>query len=179
MALSAGESWIESGANVLLFASSGTGRSHITAVIGVSLVEKGWRVLFTRASEVVQRLQVARRELNLANAIDKLDKHDLIILDDMTYVRKDQAETSVLFELIGRRYEGRSLLITANQPFGEWGKVFPGPAMTLATIDYLVYHSTILEMNAESYQRHTAVTNRKRPLIHPQVTKKRPDHWLD
>ena len=163
MALAAGESWIESGANVFLFGPSGTGKSHIAAAIGVSLIEKGWRVLFTRASELVQRLQVARRELNLENAIDKLDKYDLIILDDITYVSKDQAETSVLFELIGHRYESRSLLITANQPFGEWGKVFPDPAMMLATIDRLVHHSTILEMNAESYRRRTAATNRKRP----------------
>ena len=65
---------------------------------------------------------------------------------------KDQAETSVLFELIGTRYERRSMLITANQPFGEWGKVFPDQAMTLAAIDRLVHHSTIFEMNVESYR---------------------------
>jgi DNA replication protein DnaC len=67
----------------------------------------------------VQRLQVARRELALESAIAKLDRYDLLILDDITYVSKDQAETSVLFELISARYERRSLLITANQPFGE------------------------------------------------------------
>ena len=59
----------------------------------------------------------------------------------------------MLFELIGSRYERRSLLITANQPFGEWGKVFPDHAMTLAAIDRLVHHATILEMNVESYRR--------------------------
>ena len=57
------------------------------------------------------------------------------VLDDTVYVSKDQAETNVLFELIGSRYERRSMLITANQPFGEWGKVFPDQAMTLAAID--------------------------------------------
>jgi DNA replication protein DnaC len=60
----------------------------------------------------------------------KFDKYHLLILDDISYVSKDQAETSVLFELIGMGYERRSLLITANQPFGEWGKVFPDQAMT-------------------------------------------------
>jgi len=59
----------------------------------------------------------------------------------------------VLFELIAARYERRSMLITANQPFGEWGKIFPDQAMTLAAIDRLVHHSTILEMNVESYRR--------------------------
>jgi hypothetical protein len=61
----------------------------------------------------------------LEAAIAKLDKFHLLILDDIAYVTKDQAETSVLFELISARYERRSLLITANQPFGEWGKIEP------------------------------------------------------
>jgi DNA replication protein DnaC len=59
----------------------------------------------------------------------KLDKYHLLILDDIAYVSKDQAETSVLFELFGSRYERRSMLITANQPFGAWSKVFPDQAM--------------------------------------------------
>ncbi len=63
----------------------------------------------------------------------------------------------MLFELIGARYERRSLLVTANQPFAEWGKIFPDPAMTLAAIDRLVHHSTILEMNVESYRRKHAI----------------------
>jgi len=72
-------------------------------------------------------------------------------------VSKDQAETSVLFELISARYERRSMLITANQPFGEWGKIFPDPAMTLAAVDRLVHHATIFEMNVESYRRRVAI----------------------
>ena len=160
-ALAAGDTWLEKGANVLLFGPPGAGKSHLAAAIGLALVENGWRVLFTRTSELVQRLQVARRELGLESAIAKLDKYHLIILDDIAYVSKDQAETSVLLELIGSRYERLSLLITANQPFGEWGKVFPDQAMTLAAIDRLVHHSTILEMIVESYRRRAAI-NRKR-----------------
>ena len=86
-----------------------------------------------------------------------LDKFDLLILDDLAYVTKDQAETSVLFELISARYERRSMLITANQPFGEWNRVFPDPAMTLAAVDRLVHHATIFEMNVESYRRRSAM----------------------
>jgi hypothetical protein len=105
----------------------------------------------------VQKLQIARRDLALEAAIAKLDKYHLLILDDLAYVTKDQAETSVLFELISARYERRSMLITANQPFGEWGKIFPDQAMTLAAIDRLVHHATILEMNVDSYRRKEAV----------------------
>ncbi|HEX9535567.1 MAG TPA: ATP-binding protein [Stellaceae bacterium] len=105
-------------------------RGHLAAALGFALVEHGWRVLFTRTTDLVQRLQIARRELALEAAIAKLDKFHLLILDDLAYVTKDQAETSVLFELISARYERRSLLITANQPFGEWGKIFPEPMIS-------------------------------------------------
>lgn len=160
IALCSGDGWLEKGANLILFGPPGGGKSHLAAAIGLGLIENGWRVLFTRTSDLVQRLQVARRELNLEAAIAKLDKYHLLILDDLAYVTKDQAETSVLFELISTRYERRSLLITANQPFGEWGKVFPDPAMTLAAVDRLVHHATIFEMNVESYRRRTAVQRR-------------------
>jgi DNA replication protein DnaC len=169
MALAAGDVWLKTGANLLLFGPPGGGKTHLGAAIGLALVEDGWRVLFARTTDLVQRLQVARRELTLESAIAKLDRYDLLILDDITYVSKDQAETSVLFELIATRYERRSLLITANQPFGEWGRIFPDQAMTLAAIDRLVHHATILEMNVESYRRKVAIDRRRgpgRPPVH-------------
>ncbi len=157
MAIAAGDSWLAKGANILLFGPPGGGKSHLAAAIGLALIENGWRVLFMRTTELVQKLQVARRELQLESAIAKLDKFDLLILDDLAYVTKDQAETSVLFELISARYERRSIMITANQPFGEWNRVFPDPAMTLAAVDRLVHHATIFEMNVESYRRRSAM----------------------
>ena len=175
MALAAGDAWLNNGANLLLFGPPGGGKSHLAAALGLALVENGWRVLFTRTTDLVQRLQIARRELALEAAIAKLDKFHLLILDDIAYVNKDQAETSVLFELIGTRYERRSMLITANQPFGEWGKVFPGQAMTLAAIDRLVHHATILEMNVESYRRRAALDRKRgpgRPPVHATIKEK-------
>ncbi|KRR20303.1 AAA family ATPase [Bradyrhizobium lablabi] len=162
-ALAAGDGWLGKGANLLLFGPPGGGKSHLAAAIGLALIENGWRVLFTRTTDLVQKLQVARRELNLEAAINRLDRFDLLILDDLAYVTKDQAETSVLFELISARYERRSMLITANQPFGEWNRVFPDPAMTLAAIDRLVHHATIVEMNVESYRRRTALERKRGP----------------
>ena len=160
-ALCAGDTWLRNGANLILMGPPGGGKSHLSSAIGLALLEKGWRVLFTRTSDLVQRLQVARRELSLEAAINRLDHFHLLVLDDFAYVTKDQAETSVRFELISARYERRSLLITANQPFGEWNKVFPDPAMTLAAVDRLVHHSTIFELNVESYRRRTAMQRKQ------------------
>src|SRR6201985_1702318 len=143
MALAAGDSWLEKGANLIMFGPPGGGKSHLAAALGFALVEAGWGVLFTRTTDLVQRLQMARRELVLESAIAKLDKYHLLILDDLAYVTKDQAETSVLFELIGARHARPSLIVTANQPFGEWTSVFPGAAMTLAAVDRLVHQPTI------------------------------------
>src|SRR5450756_1920605 len=161
-ALAAGDAWLEKGANLWCFGPPGGEKSHLAAALGMALIEKGWRVLFTGTTDLVQKLQIARRDLVLEAAIAKLDKYHLLILDDLAYVTKDQAETSVLFELISARYERRSVLITANQPFGEWGKVFQDPAMTLAAVDRLVQHATIFEMNVESYRRRTALARKKR-----------------
>jgi DNA replication protein DnaC len=160
LALTAGDAWLEKGANILIFGPPGTGKSHLGSAIGHALIDNGFRVLFSRTGDLVQRLQAARRDLQLPAALAKLDKFDLLILDDISYVRKDQAETSVLFELIAERYERRSMLITADQPFSAWDSIFPEPAMSVAAIDRLVHHATIFELNVESYRRRAA--NRSR-----------------
>ena len=126
-------------------------------------------MLFARTTHIVQKLQAARQALQLEAAIAKLDKYQLLILDDLSYVHKDHAETSVLFELIGARYERRAMLITANQPFADWNKVFPDHAMMIAAIDRLIHHSIIFEMNVDSYRRRGALERKNRsPIHHPR-----------
>lgn len=162
MALASGDAWLDKGATVLIFGPPGVGKSHVGCGIGHALIDAGRRVLYMRTSELVQRLQAARQSLQLPQALAKLDRYDLLILDDLSYVRKDQAETSVLFELIAERYERRSLLITANQPFSGWDNVFPDPGMTVAAIDRLVHHSTIFELHkVESYRGKQAARQHK------------------
>lgn len=162
-ALAVGDGWLEQGANCLMFGPSGTGKSHLAAAIGFALVENGYRVLFARTTDLAQKLQRARQELALEAALAKLDRYQLLILDDFTYLQKNEAESGVLFELISLRYERRSLLLTANQPFQEWGRLFPSETVAVAAVDRLVHHSVILEMNAESYRRRTAEQNARKP----------------
>ncbi len=162
MAIAAGDTWLDKGANLAVRPAR-----RRQEPLGVSHRPRSHRERLAGALHPHHRPRPAAAAAPAASlpsraAIAKLDKFHLLILDDLAYVTKDQAETSVLFELIGARYERRSMLITANQPFGEWGKVFPDPAMTLAAVDRLVHHATIFEMNVESYRRREAI-ERKGP----------------
>jgi DNA replication protein DnaC len=174
MALASGDAWLDRGATILIFGPPGAGKSHIGCGIGHALIDAGYRVLYRRTSELVQRLQAARQSLQLPQALAKLDRYDLLILDDISYVRKDQAETSVLFELIAERYERRSILITANQPFSGWDNVFPDPGMTVAAIDRLVHHSTIFELHqVESYRGKQAARQQKTQRDNDKASRRR------
>ncbi|HZF79849.1 MAG TPA: IS21-like element helper ATPase IstB [Lautropia sp.] len=161
MALAEADAWVGQGHNLLAFGPPGVGKTHVIAGIGHALIDRGYKVLFMRTSEMVQRLQAARRDLRLPAELAKLDRFDLLILDDLSYARRDQAETSVLFELIAERYERKSIAITANAPFSAWDAVFPDKAMTVAAVDRLVHHATILEMNVDSYRRRAALPARR------------------
>jgi len=155
-ALAENSSWIDKAENLIIFGPSGVGKTHIAAAIGHSFIEQGIRCLFTPTTNLVQNLQLANKEYRLPEALTKLDKYSLIILDDIGYVKKNEAETGVLFELIAHRYEAGSLIITANQPFSEWDKVFPDNMMAVAAIDRLVHHATIINIQDESYRRKVA-----------------------
>jgi len=151
--------WIKQGENLLIFGPSGVGKTHLGAAIGHSLIERGVKVLFNSATSLVQNLQVARKNYNLPMTLSKLDQYGLLIIDDIGYVRKDESETHVLFELIAHRYESSSLIVTSNQPFSEWDQIFATNSMTVAAIDRLIHHATILEINSESYRKKQSLKN--------------------
>ena len=149
--------WVKKAENLMIFGPSGVGKTHLASAISCRLIEKGMRALFASTTMLVQKLQQARRDYKLNDYLNKLSLFNLLILDDIGYVKKDEAETSVLFELIAQRYENRSLIITSNQSFKEWDQVFPDNVMAVAAIDRLVHHATIINITDESYrQRHTA-----------------------
>jgi DNA replication protein DnaC len=157
MQLAQDVSWLERSENLLVFGASGVGKTHLAAEMGRAMVELGKRVKFCPATTLVQQLQYAKLQLQLPAALVKLDRFDLLIVDDVGYVKKTEAETSVLFELIAHRYERRSLLITANQPFSQWDSIFADSMMTVAAVDRLVHHALILEIQAESFRKQSAL----------------------
>lgn len=152
-ALSEAESWIKQANNVIIFGPSGVGKTHIAAGIAYRQIELGNQARFFQTSHLVQMLQQSKIQFRLREHLLKLDKIPLIILDDFGYVKKDEQETSVLFELIAHRYETGSLIITANQPFSQWDSIFPDSMMAVASIDRLVHHATIINIEGSSYRR--------------------------
>lgn len=145
--------WAFRAENVLLIGPSGVGKSHIAAALGYHLIECGVRVKWLAATELVQQLQQAKKELALMAAMTRLDKYRVLIIDDIGYVKKTDGETQVLFEFIAHRYESGSLIITSNQPFSQWDQIFPDTLMTVAAVDRIIHHANIIEIEGESYRK--------------------------
>ncbi|MCP4206375.1 MAG: ATP-binding protein [Shimia sp.] len=156
-ALATSTDWVHQARNLLLFGASGVGKTHLAAAIGHGLTERGIRVRHYTTTALVQQLQQARERLQIEDALQKLDKYKVLILDDFGYVKKSDQETFVRFELIAHRYETGSLIITSNQPFSEWGRIFPDEMMTVAAIDRLVHHANLIEVQSDSYRRKAAM----------------------
>lgn len=150
--------FLEQAQNVLCFGLPGTGKTHIACALGHALVEAGHSVLFAPTYKLVQDLLVAKRDLELPRALRKLDRFELIILDDLGYVQQGAEEMEVLFTLMAERYERRSMLITSNLVFSEWDQIFKNPMTTAAAIDRLVHHSVILELDVTSYRTQEAAS---------------------
>lgn len=153
--------FLERADNVLCFGLPGVGKSHAAAAIGNALVTQGHAVLFTSTFKLVQELLVAKRDLKLNRVLKTLDVFDLLILDDIGYVQQSADEVDVLFTLMAERYERRSMLITSNLVFSEWGKIFKDPMTTASAIDRLVHHSVILEFADVKTFRGEAAERRK------------------
>lgn len=139
--------------NVLAFGLPGRGKTHLLSAIGRELIiQKDYRVLSIKTFQLVQQLLVAKRDLMLEELLHKLDRFDVILLDDIGYVQQDRDEMEVLFTFLSERYERKSLMITSNLVFSEWDKIFKDPMTTAAAIDRLVHHSIILELDNKSYR---------------------------
>ena len=90
---------------------------------------------------------------DLMTYMTRLDKYPVLIIDDIGYVKKSDGETQVLFEFIAHRYESGSLIVTSNQPFSQWDQIFPDALMTVAAVDRIIHHASIIEIEGESYRK--------------------------
>jgi DNA replication protein DnaC len=143
--------WVERAENLLAFGLPGRGKSHFLAAMAREMVIRhGYTVLYTPTFKLVQQLLVAKRELRLEALLKKLDRYAIVALDDIGYVQQEREEMEVLFTFLAERYERRSVMITSNLPFSKWDQIFKDPMTTMAAVDRVVHHATILEFDGES-----------------------------
>ena len=144
--------WIDQHYNVCLIGGSGTGKTHVATAIGLSLCRIGLRVKFTTAANLVNELESAQQQHRLDRMLARLDRIDLLVVDELGYLSFSRSGAELLFQVFADRYERKSLLITSNLPFGEWVTIFQGERMTAALLDRLTHQCHIFEMNGESYR---------------------------
>jgi DNA replication protein DnaC len=135
--------------NLLVFGLPGRGKTHFVAAVGHELVNIGRSVFFTPTYRLVDGLLRAKRDLLLEHELRRLDRFEVLILDDIGYVQQSPEEMEVLFTLLAERYERRSVVITSNLVFSQWDQIFKNPMTTAAAIDRVVHHSIIVEFGKE------------------------------
>ena len=144
--------WLEQRYNCCLIGNAGTGKTHLATALGLAACRQGKRVRFFTAAGLVTQLEEAQQQHRLDRLLGQLDRADLLICDELGYLSFSRSGAELLFQVFADRYERRSLLVTSNLPFGEWGQVFQGERMTAALLDRLTHHCHIFEMNGESYR---------------------------
>ena len=107
-------------------------------------------MLFTPTFKLVQQLLAAKRDLRLEELLRKLDRFDVVVLDDLGYVKQEREEMEVLFTFLAERYERRSVMLSSNLVFSKWDQIFKDPMTTMAAVDRLVHHAIILEFVGET-----------------------------
>ncbi len=155
--------FVRRGDNLLCFGLAGRGKTHFVAAVAREWIcRHQLQVLFVPAFRLVTQLLAAKRDLKLPQAINRLQRFDAVVIDDIGYVQQSREEMEVLFHFLAERYEKKSVVITSNLVFSQWDQIFKDPMTTMAAVDRLVHHSTLVEFTGESH-RATAAKAKGKP----------------
>jgi DNA replication protein DnaC len=164
--------FIAHGENVLMFGPPGVGKSHLAIGLGRKVVEQGHTVRFTTATALLANLGKAESEGSLADKLIEYTKPRLLIIDELGYLPFERRAAHLFFQLVNRRYERGSLLVTTNQRVSDWGIVFGDEVLATAILDRLLHHSHTLLITGESYRLRE---KRKSGLIRSRLANADPD----
>ncbi len=144
--------WVRPGQPLCLIGDSGTGKSHLLIGLGTAAAEKGFRVKYTLATRLVNELVEAADEKNLARTIARYGRVDLLMIDELGYMKLDRRGAELLFQVPTEREENNSIAIASNESFSGWTKTFTGPRLCAAIVDRLTFNGTIIETGTDSYR---------------------------
>jgi len=154
--------FLDQASNVILVGPNGVGKSTIARNIAHQAVLQGHSVLFIGASQMLNELAAQDGDSALKRRLAKYARPHLLAIDEVGYLSYSNRHADLLFEIVSRRYEQRSTLITTNRPFQEWSDVFPNAACVVSLVDRLVHHSEIINIEGESYRLKEAKEHRQR-----------------
>jgi DNA replication protein DnaC len=155
-------SFIKRAENLICYGPVGIGKSHLVTAIGMRACEQGIKVRFITTSELVMRLVAAREDGRLDKVLGELTSFDALILDEFGYVPIDRDGSRLLFQVISRYYESKSLMLTTNLEFSRWGSVLTEEQMASAMADRLLHHGHVITFKGESYRMRNALMNTNR-----------------
>jgi DNA replication protein DnaC len=144
--------FIADGDNILLLGPPGVGKTHLAVGIGLKACALGHRTVFTTAAGLIGNLMRAHQENRLEEKIKLLVQPKLLIIDEIGYLPIERLGANLFFQLVSRRYEKGSILLTSNQSLAGWGQVFGDQVIATAILDRLLHHSTIVNIKGESYR---------------------------
>ena len=148
----AGLDFIDAGKNVLLVGPPGVGKTHLAISLGIKACQARKRVLFYSAERLTDELAAAEVAGMLNKKLELLLRIDLLIIDEMGYLTMNNQTAKLLFQLIAKRYEKGSIIVTTNKPFEQWGEIFSDEVIAAAILDRLLHHSYPFVVNGKSYR---------------------------
>mgnify|MGYP001099902565 FL=1 len=144
--------FLENKENILFYGNSGVGKTHLAVSLGIEAAKKRYITYFISCHDLITQLNKAHSENRLEAKLKHYAKYKILIIDEIGYLPIDKQGANLLFQLIAKRYEKNSTIITTNQMFSKWGEVFSDPVIANALLDRLIHHSHIIKIKGASYR---------------------------